>query len=606
MAEKLDSQTLPLAFVKKAGTFASDQLPLSFAHASGNDNGGEPASKKISHCLWVSNSAVSTLSHDVAHRNRAVPVARCLRQDYGITMTVVSCQRGDSAHFIALSQCHTGGNQRPVSLLSCQAGDFSKMRRLANDAHSDTSIAVALKSCVAGVLQAIKSVKSCGRANTPPPQALSTDISDSSAIKTLASCTRSDNTPVMRVPCEWYEIELPEPEPEYQPPCKPPPPSDRLPLIFAHKVIDTPSDMLPLPFACAFIPTSQRKKTYMIYHRVSAEIDGQPIGIYSAQISTSMDNFCWQFSVDVAHDDFDKLYLDTREDEALLTITINDHQWVMLVEDYNERKAFNFDGYTLTGRSRTALLSGDYAKRKDYVVEAGMYVSQLAQLQLQGLPFNLVYDSDADWYVPANTYAVSGTPIEAIIDIANAGGHYVESHPTEPTLIIKKRWPMPAWEMAGAEPEHQISPLVWTELSAQKRVSTRYNSVRLAGDSAEGGRICRNINAGEPTPEAPLQSHGLYASNADNKPVAAWRNKGIEILSNSGRHKIYTLKQLWADDAENPENIVLAKLGDRPEILDISKSLGKGRVTGNTVNVEEENGATVVTQSPLIDVYLDQ
>ncbi|PID65577.1 MAG: hypothetical protein CR977_00815 [Gammaproteobacteria bacterium] len=344
----------------------------------------------------------------------------------------------------------------------------------------------------------------------------------------------------------------------------------------------------------------------MIYNNISAEIDAQPIDIYTAKINTSMDSFCWQFDVEIRHDDFAKLNLETRTDDPLMTITINGHQWIMLIEDYGERKAFNRDSYTLTGRSRTALLTGDYAKRKTQLINTALNASQLAQQQLSGLPFTLVYDSDADWFVPADTYTVSGTPIETIIDIAEAGGHYVASHPTDPILYIRKRWPREAWAINSNDADRQLSALTWLSLTGNRNISTRYNSVRLAGSgaNAKGGYIYRQINAGDKTPEAGAISHVLYAGDTSNTPVAAFRNKGIQVLSDSGKHKIYSVQHIWADDTTNPENLPLSQLQEVLEIMDTGGSLGKGVVTGVSIDVSENNDATQITQTATVDVYL--
>ncbi len=638
MAERL-SDKLALAFTRKRTQLKADVLPLPFgktdtggevlparriglgfigagvvpiAHAIGLDFIGRayrfaPPVNRMSYCLVTSNSATLTVGNSIAQLSQALPVASCQQMDYGVTISVIACHFARSAHFVGVNNCHRSSNRATAGLIGCHHGDFANIVNYGNCSEGDSQPTQALANCKQGTLSDIKSLTTCSSGETLPTTTLETLIDGKGKAYPLVNCDQGDSTPAVRIPCQWYKVILPEPEPEYVPPCKPRPPSDQLPLAFVRrKQPDQPNDMLPLPFACMYTPTPDRKKTYMIYNTVTAEIDDQPVGIYSAQISTDMDSFCWTFSVDIDHRDFAKFRLDSRDDEALLNIVINGHQWVMLVEDYGERKAFNFDGYTLTGRSRTAVLTGDYAKRKSAIVNIDMYASQLAQVQLEGLPFTLEYDSDADWFVPAGTYTSSGTPIDAIMDIAKAGGHYVASDPVKPILYIRKRYPLPAWEIDSNSADRQISALTWLELSGQRRVSQRYNSVRLAGFADEGGHVCRSINAGAPTPEAPVQTHVLYGANANNTPVAAWRNKGIEVLSQSGKHKRYTLNQLWADDPQNPENIVLSRLGDLVEVFDIGGTLGAGVVNAVTIDIEPDNDATFITQSPVIDVYLDE
>ncbi|PID61600.1 MAG: hypothetical protein CR974_04125 [Gammaproteobacteria bacterium] len=600
------SHTLPFALgVLESSQSNNDQLPFGLG---GDDSGGGNSELPtiIGNCLFGRTVTPRILANCQQSKSKPAPVYRCGDFDYGVTITVSDCQLGVTDRLPQIASCRNGDSAETVAIVDCHSGFSVAVGRLFNCSDGDSLTADLLINCYAQDLVIPGRLKNCQGDKTKPVWQLENCLISADMAVLLLDCYSALSVPTVPVPCEWYDIELPPIDPPYQPPCGDPPGSHKLPFALARREDHHPdNDLLPFVFVCHYQPETTRRKTYMIYNTVTAEIDGLPLGIYSAKLSTNMDAFCWQFDVEIRHDDFDKLQLETRTDEPIIALSINGHRWDMLVENYGERKAFNRDSYTLTGRSKTALLTGDYAKRSTAIVSSAMNASQLAQDQLADLPFTLVYDSDADWFVPGNTYTVNGTPIESIMDIAEAGGHYVESHPTDAQLIIKKRWPVPAWEVSAAT-ARSISPLTWLELQADRKVSTRYNSVRLVGegDNAKGGYIYRSINAGDPLPEAGTVTHSLYAGNGANTPIAAFRNKGIQILSDSGKHKPYTVKQLWADDTVNPENIKLFEMGEIVEIQDVGGSLGKGVVTGVSIDVGENNGATFITQSANINSYL--
>ncbi len=603
----ITSDSLPFALAIREDS-QSNNASLPFAFAEDSSGGGDPTlPNKIGRCLIGSIEPVYAVTNCHAESGRSYKVAQCFSMDYGVTITVEQCQSSLTEHLPRIANCHNSDSEVTDPVEACHFGRFADVHTFKGCLNEDSERVVPLTNCAQDSFPAPVVLKNCAASHTPPAIPLFNCYYDLGLAVVLYSCFSSDNVPTLPVPCDWYEIELPPVDPPYEWPCGEPPPSDRLPLAFARPATQgRDSDILPMPFVCHYTPEPNRKRTYMIYNNVSAEIDGQPIGIYTAKINTSMDSFCWQFDIEIRHDDFAKLNLDTRADDPLMTITINGHQWIMLVEDYGERKAFNRDSYTLTGRSRTALLTGDYAKRKTQLINTALNASQLAQQQLAGLPFTLVYDSDADWFIPADTYTVSGTPIETIMDIAEAGGHYVASHPTDPILYIRKRWPREAWAVNSNDADRQLSALTWLSLTGNRNISTRYNSVRLAGSgaNAKGGYIYRQINAGDKTPEAGAISHVLYAGDTNNTPVAAFRNKGIQVLSDSGKHKIYSVQHIWADDTTNPENLPLSQLQEVLEIMDTGGSLGKGVVTGVSIDIGENNDATQIMQTATVNVYL--
>ena len=136
-----------------------------------------------------------------------------------------------------------------------------------------------------------------------------------------------------------------------------------------------------------------------------------------------------------------------RATRAVITLRINGQRWDILAEDYRDTRKFIGHSYTVTGRSITAKLGADYAKGRHQKYSEARYARQIADEQLNLLPYRIAAWEAVDWLIPGDTYTVSGqTPIEVIADLARAAGAYVESHPYEAQLFVRPVWRQPAWQ----------------------------------------------------------------------------------------------------------------------------------------------------------------
>ena len=399
------------------------------------------------------------------------------------------------------------------------------------------------------------------------------------------------------VPWRYYPIDEPPPPPAVFA-CRIRPPSSQLPLNLTRKRNGLPSSALPLPLMCwhdqapEFVPDL---RSYIVHNTVTATIGGIAIDPIDFNIKTDMQSYCWQGGIKISDSQYQRIKskLDAeRGNEPLVIVVVNGVSYSFIAEDISRNRVFGNYSYSISGRSSTARLGQDYAHSRGGTIDQDLYASQIMQMQLADLPFTLERFDVKDWLIPAGTFNVSNqSPISIISQLATACGGTAISHPSEPKLSIIKRWKKPAWELATATADLVVPMGVIQSISDQKRVSPRYNTVTLIGRT-EASEVYRSQQGRNLI--APVDNSYL---NVDRDAVVP---RGIQLLSDSGNHGLYTLKMRVADKYNMP----LAELG---QILQISDPEGawKGVVTGVSLDIGRDNDAISVWQTVNIDRYLD-
>ena len=394
------------------------------------------------------------------------------------------------------------------------------------------------------------------------------------------------------VPCRYYPI--PETEPDkpvsY---CSIRPPSDRLPLTLRRKRGQHASDALPLAMVCWHdLPpaSTPNLRSYIVHNIITATIGGIHVNPLSFSIKTDMDSFCWQGHIEIPTKDFAKIKgkLGSRGNEPMISVVINNRRFVIMGEELSKNRSFVNHSYTLSGRSVTARLSADYATNKQGGLNQALFASQLCQQALANTGMAAEYQAP-DWLIGAGVYSTDKTPIVILSDVAHASGAFVYSHPHEPSLVIKPRYKVPAWELATAEPALILTLDPVKSISEQQRVSPAYDNVWLTSTSRLDN-VYRRQSAR--TAEAPIQSDELFTDQI------ATIAKGMQILSESGTHMDMTVTTRWADKYGLP----LATLGDIWQINDDGGY--KAVVVSVDVQVKVEDGVPSVWQVVGLDRYM--
>ena len=382
------------------------------------------------------------------------------------------------------------------------------------------------------------------------------------------------------------------------------PPSSKLPLpLFTEKEL-LDSRYLPLPLDCWNYPLIvnppqpkpnkeiKENNAVIIENTAEFSINNQPINALSCSLNTDDRSFCWQCSLSIFYEDYQKLDL---AEKNIIKVKINGYEWVFRLEDVKTVKRFNSFTVELTGRSPTAELGADYASRLSGFVDSQLYARQVIEQLLNFSEFSLT-----DWLVnefnllEANSVELNDkSPLAVISELATANAGFVETLRNGYEFVIKPRYKVKAWEIAETPADLSIPLSHITELSTERQVNSEFNAVRIAGNS-EGLLVYRQEQ--DRSKEAPITQSPLFTH------FQQMREKGIEILSDSGKHQKHGVKT-WLGTANSTaeDNMPLAELGD---IWEIRGEGIKGIIRGISLNLMLDNEALKIEQSLEIDEYI--
>lgn len=561
----------------------------------------KPKTVRISGCSGARVAPTLDVSACLPSLGQVATASGCLPAAITPMVDIALCQRHAITPVPSLGNCQATRISPSYRIANYQRIHIGGNPALANCAAPRSSAAVAIKTCTVAITAAAPALRGCAAPRI-------------SIAPRLVSCTRQHGwglplhacQPVryqraVRPPCEYYPIPLPPPPPD-QSPCRIRPPAHRLPLPFTRRRIARDSARLALPLRCWHDGDTTDLPIlpgYIMHNHITADLNGEPLDLLALTLTTDTDSYCWQGDITLSPASFAKLKIDSRAagEEAVITVRINGNRWDILAEDYRDTRKFIGHSYSVTGRSITAKLGADYAKGRHTKYDAARYARQIADEQLNLLPYRIAAWEAVDWLIPGDTYTISGqTTIEVIADLAKAAGAYVESHPYEAQLFIRPVWRQPAW--AKPTPQLTIPANLILSVSGQRRISERCNAVRVTpaaelvgGGKAKGGLVYREGT--DQQPEASTLTHAAYTDSD------VMRAAGIHALSETGTHKIETVQLPWAEKYQLP----LAELGAVWAFAEQGQTW-QGVIKGVSVTVELDGGAPVVTQTVTIDRYM--
>lgn len=557
-------------------------------------------------CLGWATTPTQCVGLDWTAQNDAVSLTRRWPINADSTLQVASCHQTSMAQLTVLTlqpayqhtpmrryrACVAVATSHMAHWRGCGRLGTGQSIQFVSQLDAQNAAGLALKDCLASPTSRAVAHQSCfdGRVG---------------AAQRTTHCAHEVISPARRVPDEYWPIPLPEREQDGGlNPCGKRPPATHLPLAFVRPKGGHHAHLLPLPFRCRGSGSGGGRqvpflKGYVMQNDVFVEFDGQKISPLSLNLRTDMDSFCWQIELTLGPDDFVRLAMDGRVkgNEATLSASVNGERFVWLAEDYRDNRVFGQRSYTVIGRSVSAYLGADYAAPNSGVyLNMPLYAQQIAQQQLLPVSFELDWAVE-DWLVPADAYSIDGlSPLAVLQDIAQAVGGFVESDPMQKRLAIKPRWPAAAWGIAEAKANMSVPENMIASISGQKRVNTRYDAVYLWAEHEHGKAADVYRTSGSHNQRASALIHALYTDDA------VLRQAGLATLSDSGTHKIETVKLPIAPAYFVPR----AKLG---EIWQFTQSDGawRGVVTGVAIEVSVgSDGAVEVWQNITVDRYLDE
>lgn len=204
--------------------------------------------------------------------------------------------------------------------------------------------------------------------------------------------------------------------------------------------------------AKAYLPTKPKRNWWYIVNTLTAErLDtGEKIKVMDGTYSTSRSQWCWTYSITVAHTEKDKLQ-PIDDQPVILKVMINGFEHHVLLEDPEETRRFASVLYTYPGRSVTALNSDKYGPTRSFIQDNERTSVQLVQAELDransgtNLDWKLI--DELGWIVPVESLSYAElAPIDAIKQVVDAGGGFVYSQKAGNTLTILPRYQKGYWD----------------------------------------------------------------------------------------------------------------------------------------------------------------
>ena len=596
----LPPDRLPLPLARGGTVWPSDRLPLPLGGGQ-TPQPPKPKTVAISGCTPLRTAPAATVGTCLRVHDHGARISTCRQLRYRPAVDIGRCWRLRMTPLPSLAACTRVTLPTAAPVARCYRIHNAALPLLGGCYHGHNVRGWLLHRCVAQHIPVAVPLRGCHRLRYPVAPLLVSCATVHYWGKALRSCHIVRYQRAVRPPCEYYPIPLPPPPPDLSP-CRIRPPSDHLPLPFVRRRISRDSARLALPLRCWHDGNTNDLPIlpgYIMHNKITADLNGEPLDLLALNLTTDTASYCWQGDITLSPASFAKLKIDGRTagDEAVITVRINGNRWDILAEDYRDTRKFIGHTYTVTGRSITAKLGADYAKGRHSKYDAARYARQIADEQLNLLPYRIAAWEAVDWLIPGDTYTVSGqTPIEVIADLAHAAGGFVESHPYEAQLFVRPVWRQPAW--AKPTPALTIPANLILSVSGQRRISERCNAVRvtpaaeqIGGAKAKGGVVYREGT--DQQPEASTLTHAAYTDSD------VMRAAGIHALSETGTHKIETVTLPWAEKYQLP----LANLGAVWAFAEQGQTW-QGIIKGVSVAVELDNGAPVVTQTVSIDRYM--
>ncbi|WP_180167863.1 hypothetical protein [Acinetobacter sp. YH12035] len=200
------------------------------------------------------------------------------------------------------------------------------------------------------------------------------------------------------------------------------------------------------------IPALPNRNWWYIVNTLIAErLDtGEKIKVMDGTYSTSRSQWCWTYSITVAHTEKEKLQ-PINGQPVILKIMINGFEHHVLLEDPEETRRFAGVLYTYPGRSVTALNSDKYGPTRSFIQDNERTSVQLIQAELDransGTSLDWKLIDELGWIVPVESLSYAElAPIDAIKQVADAGGGFIYSQKAGNTLTILPRYQKGYWD----------------------------------------------------------------------------------------------------------------------------------------------------------------
>lgn len=294
----------------------------------------------------------------------------------------------------------------------------------------------------------------------------------------------------------------------------------------------------PDPGGSVIVPI---RRVYIVQNSVTLlRLDsGRELRAIDFSMSLDRSSWTWNWSASLYGDDGPHLGREANGDPAELLVTINSVPFRLRLERRKrDRRFLPQERWQVSGRGRNAILGADWAPQMSFGNPAAARTAQqlaLDALQINGVSLGWELDWQLDdWNVPAGAWAMQGRYIDAVLDIAQAAGGYVQPHSTDKVLRILHDYPVAPWDWADVNAPIVLPADVSEEDGTEFLDKPNYNRVFVGGVGAGVfGPFTRNGTAGEEL--APQVTHALITD------VTAQRQRALSVLGDTGKQTLRTI-----------------------------------------------------------------
>ena len=305
-------------------------------------------------------------------------------------------------------------------------------------------------------------------------------------------------------------------------------------LIFVCERHDGPG---PEPDATVVVPV---RRVYLVQNSLilTRVPGGDEIPAKAFSMSLDADSWTWQWSATLPGGALSMIE-PTGGVPVDVLASINGVGYRLCVESYSRQRRFASSEIRVSGRGRAAVLDAPYAPVLNHVGDSALTVQQLMAKVLTLNGVGIGWDVEfglTDWLVPAGTWALQGSYIAGVQDIAGAAGAIVQPHRTDATLRILPRYPVAPWEWGDVTPDFELPSAAVVVEGIEWITRPQYNRVFVTGATSDGviGQVTRSGTAGDIV--APMVTHSLITH------VDGARQRGLPELANTGQQVMVSLR----------------------------------------------------------------
>lgn len=201
--------------------------------------------------------------------------------------------------------------------------------------------------------------------------------------------------------------------------------------------------------------------------------------VTSMTIETDFQSWCWSLSAQLRGPTAWGL-VQPNPLACEVEAEINGLKWRFLLDVPSHQAEFNSDQVSIRGRSRSAWLHTPFATALNRSAVDARDMTQVANAALDNTGWTLDWGLP-DWSIPAGRYNSTTTSIGALLRIVQTTGDGLYTHPYLQILYAQPRWPVPSWQLAGAEALYTIPDSVLVSLAKSPLYTPPINGIYVSG-----------------------------------------------------------------------------------------------------------------------------